>query len=44
VINPGDEEWEFKFITIRTPVPKVNYVNYQDSQKLEGYFLGTVLA
>ncbi|NLS77400.1 MAG: hypothetical protein GXY76_09105 [Chloroflexi bacterium] len=40
---PGDESYQFKFITIRTAVPKVNYVNYQDSQKLEGYFLGTVL-
>ena len=38
----GDENYEFKFITIRTPVPKVNFVNYEDSQKLEGYFLGSV--
>lgn len=43
VINPGDEEWEFKYITIRTPVPKVNFINYQDSQKLEGYYRGLVL-
>lgn len=40
VVNPGDEDWEFKYITIRTPVPKVNFVNSQDSQKLEGYFRG----
>jgi len=39
---PGDEPYEFKYITIRTPVPKVNFVNYQDSQKLEGYHLGLV--
>ena len=40
---PG-EEFEFQYITIRTPVPKVNFVNRQDSQKLEGYNydLGTV--
>jgi hypothetical protein len=36
--NPGDETYEFKYITIRTPVPKVNFINYQDSQKLEGYY------
>nr|MBC7245852.1 carboxypeptidase regulatory-like domain-containing protein [Chloroflexota bacterium] len=36
--NPGDETYEFKYITIRTPVPKVNFVNYEDSQKLEGYY------
>jgi len=41
VINPGDEDYEFKFITIRTPVPKVNFINRQDSQKLEGYFRGS---
>jgi hypothetical protein len=34
---------ELKYITIRTPVPKVNFINREDSQKLEGYFLGTVL-
>ena len=38
VIDPGDEPYEFKYITIRTPVPKVNFVNNQDSQKLEGYY------
>ena len=38
-----EDPTEFKYITIRTPVPKVNFVNQQDSQKLEGYFLGTVL-
>jgi hypothetical protein len=41
-INPGDEAFEFKYITIRTPVPKVNFINYEDSQKLEGYYVGTV--
>jgi len=39
---PGDEDYEFKYITIRTPVPKENFVNTEDSQKLEGYFLGRV--
>jgi len=38
----GGEDFEFKYITIRTPVPKVNFVNNQDSQKLEGYYLGMV--
>jgi len=38
-----DDPSEFKYITIRTPVPKVNFINQQDSQKLEGYFLGRVL-
>ncbi len=42
VIDEGDELYEFKYITIRTPVPKVNFVNNQDSQKLEGYNQGTV--
>jgi len=36
LVNPGDEDYEFKYITIRTPVPKVNFVNAKDSQKLEG--------
>jgi len=40
--SPG-EDFEFKFITLRTPVPKVNFINNQDSQKLEGYNQGTVL-
>jgi hypothetical protein len=42
IINPGDEPYEFKYITIRTPVPKVNFINYEDSQKLEGYYRGLV--
>jgi hypothetical protein len=42
VVNPGDERYEFKYITIRTPVPKENFINYEDSQKLEGYYRGTV--
>ena len=37
-INPGDEAYEFKYITIRTPVPKVRFTNQEDSQILEGYF------
>ena len=41
-IVPVGEEQGFKYITIRTPVPKENFVNYEDSQKLEGYFIGTV--
>lgn len=36
--NPGDELYEFKYITIRTPVPKVDFVNYEDSIKLEVYY------
>ena len=43
VTNPGEEPFEFKYITIRTPVPKQNFVNTEDSQKLEGYYRGTVL-
>ena len=39
----NEDPTEFKYITIRTPVPKVNFVNAQDSQKLEGYFQGRVL-
>jgi len=42
-VNPATTLPEFKYITIRTPVPKVNFINYQDSQKLEGYYLGAVL-
>jgi hypothetical protein len=42
-LNPGEEPFEFKYITIRTPVPKQNFINTEDSQKLEGYYLGTVL-
>lgn len=34
----------FKYITIRTPVPKENFVNRQDSQKLEGYEVGTTIS
>ncbi len=36
-LNPGDELYEFKYITIRTPVFKKNFVDDIDSQKLEGY-------
>ncbi len=35
--NPGDELYEFKYITIRTPVPKVDFVNYEDSIYLQSY-------
>ena len=36
--HEGDDGlYGFKYITIRTPVPKVNFVNAEDSQKLEGY-------
>jgi len=36
--HTGDkEDFGFKYITIRTPVPKQNFVNAEDSQKLEGY-------
>ncbi len=42
-LSPADEPYEFKYITVRTPVPKVNFINYQDSQKLEGYHQGMVL-
>ncbi|NLE75909.1 MAG: hypothetical protein GX605_04055, partial [Chloroflexi bacterium] len=40
---PGDPAapypYEFSYITIRTPVPKQTFVNTQDSQVLQGYFL-----
>ncbi|MGA9347655.1 MAG: hypothetical protein WBW48_02465 [Anaerolineae bacterium] len=39
--SPG-EDFEFKYITIRTPVPKVNFLNTEDSIKLEGYNQGTL--
>lgn len=39
----NQDSTEFKYITIRTPVPKVNFVNQEDSQLLQGYFLGRVL-
>ena len=35
-----NREFGFKYITIRTPVPKVNFVNAEDSQKLQGYPVG----
>ncbi|MGQ9518469.1 MAG: hypothetical protein ACUVT1_14490, partial [Anaerolineae bacterium] len=38
----NEDPTEFKYITLRTPVPKVNFVNQQDSQVLQGYFLGLV--
>jgi hypothetical protein len=41
-LQPGDELFEFKYITIQTPVPKINFINGEDSQKLEGYHLGLV--
>ena len=42
---PGDiEPFNFKYITIRTPVPKENFINNEDSQQLEGYNQGTVLS
>jgi len=34
----------FKYITIRTPVPKVNFVNAEDSQKLEGYPVNSTIS
>lgn len=34
----------FKYISIRTPVPKENFVNRQDSQKLEGYEVGRTIS
>lgn len=38
------EPFEFKYITLRTPVPKPDtFVNYQDSIALQGYFRGRVL-
>jgi PKD repeat protein len=38
---PSEDPFEFKYITIRTPVPKPeDFVNYEDSQILEGYFIG----
>ncbi len=40
-VGPNDEPYEFKYITIRTPVPKLQpFVNYEDSQVLEAYYRG----
>ncbi|MBC7264087.1 MAG: carboxypeptidase regulatory-like domain-containing protein [Chloroflexi bacterium] len=36
-VNPTWEQYEFKYITIRTPIPKQEFVNYQDSQRLQDY-------
>ena len=41
-VIPAPYPYEFKYITIRTPVPKRTFVNMQDSQVLQGYFLGTI--
>ncbi|MCW5848649.1 MAG: hypothetical protein KIT87_00935 [Anaerolineae bacterium] len=42
--NTQGEDWEFKYITFRTPVPKpYSFVNFQDSLVLQGYFRGAVL-
>jgi len=42
---PIDEEsFGVKYITIRTPVPKINFVNVEDSQKLEGYQVGSTIS
>jgi hypothetical protein len=42
--TPGTgEDYEFKYITIRTPVPKPDdFINYQDSLVLQGYLQGIV--
>ncbi len=38
-VGAGFEDYEFKYITIRTPVPKEDdFVNYEDSLVLQGYF------
>jgi hypothetical protein len=44
MMNPGDEDYEFKYITIRTPVSKVDFVNTQDSQNLQGYGIGDTIS
>jgi len=42
-LGNGFEDYEFKYITIRTPVPKErDFVNYEDSLVLQGYFQGRV--
>ncbi|MGQ9585729.1 MAG: hypothetical protein ACUVXG_10050 [Anaerolineae bacterium] len=41
-VTPSPYPYEFKYITIRTPVPKETFVNMQDSQVLQGYFIGQV--
>ncbi|HIQ06655.1 MAG TPA: VWA domain-containing protein, partial [Anaerolineae bacterium] len=40
--SPG-EDFEFKYLTLRTPVPKETFVNTEDSQVLQGYYLGDML-
>jgi len=42
-VTPFPYPYEFKYITIRTPVPKETFVNQEDSQVLQGYYLGDVL-
>jgi PKD repeat protein len=42
---PNEDRFEFKYITIRTPVPKPeDFDNYEDSQILQGYGIGSVIS
>ena len=42
---PNEDPFEFKYITIRTPVPKPeDFTNYEDSQILQGYGIGSVIS
>ncbi len=43
VWNGTAYDYHFKYITIRTPVPKIPFRNTEDSQALQGYYQGTVL-
>ena len=40
VINPGDEPFEFKYITIRTPVQKITTIIEQHSWASQNYTIG----
>jgi PKD repeat protein len=42
---PNEDPSEFKYITIRTPVPKPeDFENYEDSQRLQGYGIQSVIS
>jgi hypothetical protein len=44
VIGPGDEPFEFKYITIRTPVQKETTIISQHSFKCQGYGIGAKIS
>ncbi len=41
-LDPTECNSEFAFLTIRTPVPKGNFFNLQDSLFQQGYFIGAL--